>query len=160
MGDCIFYAPKDCHKSFRCRFNCWLGVFRLKRGYLVQDYTNPVFFIFFGWVHETLYKTQSRLLLSLKSPSLSFFQLGWKSKTSKCRDSFFDSIKITSLWIRKFVIYFHLLTINCKRYAKNLTSNFKLFLLSFFSEFRTLFAGCVKRRCVCQRWKLRWGTVS
>uniref|UniRef100_A0A8W8HXX6 Uncharacterized protein n=1 Tax=Magallana gigas TaxID=29159 RepID=A0A8W8HXX6_MAGGI len=28
------------------------------------------------------------------------------------------------------------------------------------NEFRTLFAGCVKRRCVCQRWKLRWGTVS
>lgn len=24
------------------------------------------------------------------------------------------------MWIRKFVIYFHLLTINCKRYAKNL----------------------------------------
>lgn len=137
-----------------------IGCFSFEKGVLSARLHQSRFFFFFGWVHETLYKTQSRLLLSLKSPSLSFFQLGWKSKTSKCRDSFFDSIKITSLWIRKFVIYFHLLTINCKRYAKNLTSNFKLFLLSFFSEFRTHFAGCVKRRCVCQRWKLRWGTVS
>lgn len=53
------------------------------------------FYILLGWFHKTLYKTRSSLPLSSKSPSLSFFQLGWKVRLLNAEFLFSDSIMIS-----------------------------------------------------------------